>query len=94
MRKRQVITCLECSLPRVEGARRLCPKCHQQMAIRMRYPMLNQSVANRGILGPATTEAEPTDHLPGTREKLVELCRRAEAGEQLWSSMDARRDVG
>lgn len=73
--------------------RGLCRACYTQAKIRSRYPLLSVAGNHRGVLAPtAIVDPEPCFSLPGSPEKLAELCRRAEMGQRLWSRQDETGD--
>lgn len=79
--------CLHCRQSGSIASRGLCQACYADLDIRLRYPVgqaLRQGVAQTE----GHVEPEPTRTIPGTEERIVELARRAESGERLWTPGD------
>jgi hypothetical protein len=89
-----IILCRHCKERRKGRTRGLCSRCYEKKEVRSLYPPDDRSV----IKGHGHTVAkdlkgwEPTDHLPGTAEKIKVLERRASKGLPLWHPFDAKRN--
>lgn len=74
----------------------LCRACYFDRGIRDQYRPAEPDYTRHGsgvasdFAGPRPLPAEPTEHPPGTPEKLGVLAERAAAGEHLFHAYDAR----
>lgn len=70
--------------------RGLCWHCYHVPGVKELYPPTSK-YARHGVPNYCGTRPwpTPTAAAPGTPEKLAELGRRAEAGEELWHPADA-----
>jgi hypothetical protein len=87
--------CRHCSLYRANRPRKLCRRCHDDHAIRARYPSC-YGCGSRGVTGGSNVElpvAEvPTRELPGSAAKVEVMRERASAGRAVFHPGDRRRE--
>lgn len=96
--KRYVGPCRHCGAETGRVAcrpRKLCEPCHKDDAIRRLYvparDCLRRGVPDR--TGCQPVPAERTEAMPGSPEKVLAMCQRAERGEQLFHPQDGRGHV-
>jgi hypothetical protein len=83
--------CRHCRKSAVNRPRGLCWSCYYTPGVRDLYPSTSK-YARRGtgnFARPAPLPEQPTPWPPRTPEKLTEMARRAERGEQLFHPGDA-----
>lgn len=85
--------CRHCQRERKSIKRGLCWKCWYTPGVRELYPSTSKH-AKRGVgVGGANSyamPASPTSALPGTPEKVEELCKRALMGTAIFHPEDAQ----
>lgn len=84
--------CLHCGANKGTRPRGLCCACHEKLEVRELYPprcKLGQAFDSKWFPAPP-----PTGELPGTPGKIAELATRVALRQRLWSSRDARYDLG
>jgi hypothetical protein len=75
-----------------------CRKCRTTLRQRLPLPdglcvrCWRQSHANDVGRPPSKPASQPSESLPGTRERVLEYEQRAEQGEELYHGADARND--
>jgi len=89
LRRKTRFCCAHCGRTDLQQRnRRLCSPCYRDPVIRAAYPSNNtrvQSNHNRNLPLPG----EPTQAMPGSREKIAVMKARAQRGEQIFHPDDA-----
>jgi hypothetical protein len=94
---RRSVCCRECREEATARARNLCWRCYTVPSILAKYPSTRSAGNTNSYEGPRArpgrryaVPASPTDAQPGSREKIVVMQARLEAGEQLHHPLDRR----
>lgn len=86
--------CQHCQIRKITRARGLCFRCSTDAAIRNLYPSRNKYARDPDAMDREDYEPspcpEPTDALPGTRDKVAVLRERMAARVALWHEGDPR----
>ncbi len=84
--------CRHCHARPATYGRGLCSRCFLDRAIRDLYPPLRATGPGQGVgqTAPLKAASVATDAPPGSPGKLLELARRAAAGEELYHAKDAK----
>ena len=84
------MNCQHCKTGSTIDRRNLCRPCYRDPVIRRMYATMPTN--NRGLMSANRNYPlpEPTDCPPGTVEKLLVMCERAERGEQVRHPKDRR----
>lgn len=82
--------CRNCQKVKSNRPRGLCWSCYYTPGVREQYPSTSK-FARRGVKDfyGRTQQAEPTDALPGSEEKIRILMERARLGQTLFHPQDA-----
>lgn len=89
----KIARCRHCGRRDPTRPRGLCFSCYTTPAVRDLYRVSERCEHGQPAdFQGSAPEPMPTEHLPGSPEKVTELERRAMAGESLWSRKDGTRD--
>lgn len=83
--------CRRCKVKAVNRPRGLCWTCYYTPGVREACGKLDTPFNNRGYgvgLGAAPLPSEPTDHPPGSKEKVEVMIERCKNGLTLWHPKD------
>ena len=84
------LVCRHCGELKFPYARRLCRNCYNKIDVRDQYPCLESYY--RGVKdynGVSPRMIYPTNHHPGSSDKVEVLKDRASAGQALFHELDA-----
>lgn len=81
--------CRHCQIKKANRPRGLCWGCYYSPGVKDLYPLSNKY--RRGILdfNGQAKNTEPTKHMPGTKEKIEILIKRAQGKQELFHPLDA-----
>jgi hypothetical protein len=93
--------CAQCGVYPGTRAYGLCWRCYYTPGVRRAHQILTRGKRGSypredqvGVVAPTLLPSTPTEALPGTREKVDEMARRARQGLSLWHPLDAAPDQG